>query len=190
MTSALRASLITVVDKLGVFDVVLPFLLVFTIVFAILEKTKIFGTEKVGDQTITKKNLNATVAFVIAFFVVASNKLVQIITETTSNAVILLIISILFLILVGSFHKEEAEGFFLQGGWATLFTVMMFIGLALIFLNSMHTSSGESWLELVFEFFSSYITPEVWAGILFIALMGGAIFFVTASPKTKEKKEE
>ena len=33
-------------EKIGIYDVVLPFLLVFTIVFAILEKTKVFGTLK------------------------------------------------------------------------------------------------------------------------------------------------
>ena len=32
-------------EQIGIYDVVLPFLLVFTIVFAILEKTKLFGTE-------------------------------------------------------------------------------------------------------------------------------------------------
>src|SRR3989339_539361 len=32
--------------KLGIYDVVLPFLLVFTIVFSLMEKTKVLGTEK------------------------------------------------------------------------------------------------------------------------------------------------
>jgi len=33
--------------NIGVFEVVLPFLLVFTVVFALLERTKVFGVEKV-----------------------------------------------------------------------------------------------------------------------------------------------
>ena len=37
---------INVLVDLGVYDVILPFLLVFTIVFAILEKTKVLGLEK------------------------------------------------------------------------------------------------------------------------------------------------
>ena len=57
--------------KLGVYDVVLPFLLVFTIVFAILDKTKMLGVEKgKDDREYTKKNLNAMIAFVMGFFVV------------------------------------------------------------------------------------------------------------------------
>src|SRR3989338_8827869 len=54
-------------DKIGVYDIILPFLLVFTIVFAILEKTKILGLEKIDGKETTKKNLNSMVAFVIAF---------------------------------------------------------------------------------------------------------------------------
>jgi len=34
-------------DNIGIFDVVLPFLLVFTIVFALLERTKVFGVEEI-----------------------------------------------------------------------------------------------------------------------------------------------
>ena len=36
---------IAFMDKLGVYDVVLPFLLVFTLIYAFLEKTKVFGVE-------------------------------------------------------------------------------------------------------------------------------------------------
>ena len=35
--------------KIGVYDVLLPFLLVFTIVYAILDKSMILGTDKVKD---------------------------------------------------------------------------------------------------------------------------------------------
>ena len=47
---------------------VLPFLLVFTIVFAILEKTKIFGATKDGES---KKNINAVVALVLGLLMIA-----------------------------------------------------------------------------------------------------------------------
>ena len=55
---------------LGVYDVILPFILVFTIVFAILEKSQVFGSEKIKDVEYTRKNLNSMAAFVIAFLVV------------------------------------------------------------------------------------------------------------------------
>jgi len=50
----------------GVYDYVLPFLLVFTIIFAILEKTKLFGTEQDGRA---KTNINTILALVIGLIV-------------------------------------------------------------------------------------------------------------------------
>src|SRR3989338_801425 len=94
-------------DKLGLYDVVLPFLLVFTIVFALFEKTRVFGTEKAGDKEYTRKNLNGMAAFVIAFFVVASSQLVQIIFKVSSQVVLLMFLSVFFLVLAGSFHTGK-----------------------------------------------------------------------------------
>ena len=62
--STLRGVLGFFVD-IGIYDVVLPFLLVFTIVFAIFDKTKVLGTEVIDGHKYPKKNLNAIVAFVI-----------------------------------------------------------------------------------------------------------------------------
>ena len=45
-------------NDFGFYDVVLPFLLVFTIVFGVLEKTKLFG---VTDKK-PKQNINAMIA--------------------------------------------------------------------------------------------------------------------------------
>ena len=45
-------------QDLGVYDVILPFLLIFTIVFAILEKARVFGTEEIDGTKYTKKNHN------------------------------------------------------------------------------------------------------------------------------------
>ena len=46
MSMSVFGEAIQFLAKLGIYDVVLPFLLVFTIVFAIMEKTKLLGTEK------------------------------------------------------------------------------------------------------------------------------------------------
>src|SRR3989338_8683840 len=83
---------IVFLDKIGVYDVILPFLLVFTIVFAILEKTKILGSEKIDGKEHPKKNINAMVAFVIAFLVIASTQLVAVINQVMANVILLLIL--------------------------------------------------------------------------------------------------
>ena len=123
--------------EIGLFDVVLPFLLVFTIVFAILEKTKVFGIEEWEGKKYTKKNLNAMASFVIAFFVVASSELVEIITEVSSNFVVLLLLVVLFLLLVGAFYAEGDKSVFLEGVWKTTFMVIVLIGISIIFLQAL-----------------------------------------------------
>ena len=98
MASRFRSTL-DFMNQLGVYDVILPFLLIFTIVFAILEKTRLFGTDEIQGVKFTKKNLNAMAAFVIAFFVIASSKMVEIVTKISSNMIILLLGVLLFLLL-------------------------------------------------------------------------------------------
>ncbi len=76
----------------GLFDVILPFLLVFTITFAVLEKTRILGTIKIhgSDDTIPNKNLNSMVAFSVALLVVATANIVRAINESLPNIILLL----------------------------------------------------------------------------------------------------
>ena len=77
----------------GLFDIVLPFLLVFTIVYAILDKTRLLGTIKTEkDQEIPNKNLNSMVAFVIGLLVVATANVVRAINESLPNIILLLVL--------------------------------------------------------------------------------------------------
>lgn len=177
-------------DKIGIYDVILPFLLVFTIVFAILEKTKVFGMEQVGEKKITKKNLNSMTAFVISFLVVASSQLVEIITQVSSHMVILLMLSVMFLILVGSFYKE-GEGVFLEKGWQKLFMIIMFIGIVLIFMQAIKTDGGDSWLEYGFNYMGANWSSTGVASILLILFAVGIMYWLTKGEgESKVKTEE
>jgi len=168
---------------IGLYDVVLPFLLVFTIVFAILEKTKVFGTETIEGKEYPKKNLDAMTAFVMAFFVVASSKLVEIITQVSSYTVILLLLSVLFLLLVGSFMKE-GEGGFLTGNWNYFFMIMMFVGIALIFIYAL------GWWDLIWGFFQFEEGGEVVGSIILISIIVLFISYVVKDEKHIEPKKE
>jgi len=115
-------------DKIGIYDVVLPFILVFAIVYAILEKSRILGMVKQGDKEYTNKNVNSLVAFVISFFVIASAQLVEIIAQVSSQVVILLLLSVFFLLLIGSFMATEKE-MALEGPLQTFFIGVMLVGI-------------------------------------------------------------
>ena len=174
--------------KLGVYDVVLPFLLVFTLVYAILEKTKIFGMEKIGGKEYSRKNLTGMTAFVIAFFVVASTQLVAIINEVVANTVLLLLLSICFLLLVGSFHSGKNE-FFLEGKWRAFFMVLMFIGIVLVFLNAL------GWLQFLYDQLFFKFDTMVVSSIVLVLIIVVFILYVTGTfggkkEGSEEKKSE
>ena len=169
-------------QQIGLYDVVLPFLLVFTIVFALLEKTKVLGTE---DGHATKKNLNAIASFVIAFLVIAAKELVAIINETVSKAVIVLFFSVLFLLLVGSFHKEEKEPFYLKGGWKIAFTIIVFLAITGIFLDSIKTSDGRTWLQRLSDFTGSG-NDTIAGSVLLLVIV---VLFIVYAVKEPSKEQ-
>lgn len=183
MATAFRG-IIEFIDRIGIYDVVLPFILVFTLVFAILEKTKVLGTETIDGKKWSKKNLNAIIAFSISFFVVGSSKLVEILQIVSSYTVILLMVSILFLLLVGSFWKE-GEGVFLSGKWNSFFMIIMFIGIVFIFLNAIKTDSNETWLAFGWEWLVDHWQNEWVATIIFIVIIYGIMRFITKEEKGK-----
>jgi len=173
-------------EKLGVYDVVLPFLLVFTLVYAMLEKTKIYGTEKIDGRDISRKNLNGMTAFVSAFFVIASTRLVAIVNEVLANTVLLLLLSICFLLLAGSFHTGSKE-FFLEGTWRTVFMIIMFLGIVLIFLNAL------GWLQVIYEnLFFKFDSVTVSSIVLILVIILFMLYVTGAfeSKKSDEKKSE
>ncbi len=192
MAETMLGNVITTFERIGVYDVVLPFLLVFTVVFAILEKTRILGFEKHKDnEIITKKNLNAMVAFVSAFFVIASAQLVAVITQVSAQMVILMLLSVFFLLLVGVFYEpgkvEEKAG----AQWATWFGWIMFVGIILIFLNAIPYSSDMTWLQYVSVFFRQYGNSSALGAVLLIGLIIWFMSWIASEPgegKPADKK--
>ena len=172
---------------LGIYDVVLPFLLVFAIIFAILEKTKVFGIEKIGDVTTTRKQINAIVAFVIGFFVIASSQLVEIVTKVSSHVVVLLLLSVFFLLLVGSFMKEgEVE---LKDGWNRVFMVIMFVGILVIFANAI-PYKDTNWLSFIMGFIAHNYNSTFAGTIILLIIVIGTIYFIVKEPKSSSDKKD
>ena len=175
-------------DEIGIFDVVLPFLLVFTIVFALLERTKVFGVEEIEGKKYTKKNLNSVAAFVIAFLVVASSELVEVITEVSSNFVVLLFLVVLFLLLVGSFYQEKPEGVFLEGGWKTIFMVTVFVVLIFIFLDALPSDEGnDSLLDDTLDFFEGSNRGEFVGSVILLIIIILFMVYITQDRKVEKK---
>lgn len=165
-------------NDIGVYDVVLPLLLIFSIVFAILEKTRVFGEEKVGGEKVTRKNINAMVAFVSAFFVVASAQLVGTIHKLIADVSLVLVTFVMFMILLGVFSKDE--GLVLEGGWRTTFMVIAFVAITLIFMNAL------GWLQLLWEYLAFNWNSELVAVIALFGVMVILIAYITKDRKPKK----
>lgn len=173
--------------KLGIYDVILPFLLVFSVVFAILEKTKVFGTETVDGHEVTRKNINAMVAFVIAFLVIASKKLVETINKALANIVLLLLLIVMFLMLIGAFFQKGEDVSLKEGGWRTTFMVIIFVAIVLIFLNAIPTDDGGNWLSVAWYWLIDNWDGNVAGSVILIIVVIIFVVILTRDRKSSEK---
>ena len=174
--------------QIGIYDVVLPFLLVFTIMFAVLEKTRVLGTEKDKDGVERPKaNLNSLVAFVIGFLVVASTKLVAIINQVMANVVLFVLVAVCFLLLIGTFWGTEEVKLSKDNPLMIFITAVMGIGVILVFLNAL------GWLEPIWEYLRANWSTNAVASIILIIVIVIFMGYVTKEPgyvKKEKNKEE
>ncbi len=91
-------------DKLGMWDIVLPFIFVFTVVYAVLEKTKVLGKEEDGTP---KHRFNAMASFVIGFFVLIAVDTLNIINRFSQWMVILILMGVCVAILFSFFGFKD-----------------------------------------------------------------------------------
>jgi len=85
-------------QSVGVFDVLLPLLLVFALVYAILEKSKILGGYK---------SIDAVVSCIVSLFVIANPYVTELFIPIFSKAGLAIIILVAMLIIVGLFMTGE-----------------------------------------------------------------------------------
>ena len=168
-------------ENFGFFNVVLPFLLVFTIVYAILEKSAIFGKEKIGDTESPRRSVNSMVAFVIALFVVVTKEIVVSIRESLPQVALLLIIITSFMMLAGSLVTgTEPFSFEKERKWKIFLTLVLFIAILAIFLNSI------GWLSPILDYIMANWDQTFLVSLIFLAIVIGVILYVVRTPEKKE----
>ncbi|MFW6013793.1 MAG: hypothetical protein ACOCZQ_00180 [Nanoarchaeota archaeon] len=173
-------------ERLGVYDVILPFILTFTIFFAILERTQVLGTEDLDGEEVTKKNLNAMIAFVVAFFVVATPQAVGIMHGALPNIVLLVLVTVSFLMLIGTFYgpKEEVK---IEGKFRHFLVGLSFVGVLLVFAGAIPHSTHESWLHFAWNYIVLNFQTTAVSSIMMILLFLGIMVWITKDPKPKDK---
>ncbi len=120
---ALRDVLVAM-EQIGLTDVILPFILVFTVVFAVLQKSRVLGVDAKGNPN---TNYNAMVAFVLAFFVLVMMQALEVVTWLV-RYIALLLLAFIFLGILFSFLG-------LRGRYHTIFMYIALVLLSFVFLE-------------------------------------------------------
>ena len=97
----------------------------------------------------------------------------------------MLFFSILFLLLVGSFHKE-GEPMYLQGGWKIAFMIIVFIAIVGIFLDTIKTSDGRTWLQRLGDFAGSG-SDQLAGSLILLSIVVLFIIYVVKEPSKEGK---
>ncbi|MFH1642805.1 MAG: hypothetical protein ABIC04_07970 [Nanoarchaeota archaeon] len=163
-------------ESWGLTDVLLPFLLIFGVMFAILHKIKVFGD---------RKNINVVVSLVFALLVVvphvtgvypAGYDVVQILNSSLPSVSIVVIAVVMLLILIGVF-----------GGEASMFgmaapTWIGFISLGII----VYIFGGAAGWWGGYGKMSGFFGSDTIAIIVMLLIFGIIISFVTGDDKSEE----
>jgi hypothetical protein len=150
----------------GFFDVVLPFLLIFAVTFAVLEKTEIFGKDK--------KNINSMIAFVMGLLFVTVPKVVSVIKESLPNIGVMLIVLMSFMMLVGFFvSSKDGKHFFEENKFLkVIFIMVVLVGTTIIFLDAI------GWWDDIWSGAGGFWSSTAGVTIVFLAIIVGAILFI------------
>lgn len=150
---------------------VYPFFLMFFIVFAIIDRTKIFGEEK--------KQINALVAFVIAFIFVSAIFPKEIVTNLILFLTIAIVIVFIVLLLWGFIMGGESLKLFEKSstGFKIFIGVLVVVAVTIAVLWAAGIDAG----GLFGKLFSSDWSKSFWTNVLFIVLVAIALAVVLKS---------
>lgn len=144
-------------------DIIVPFLLVFVLVFALLDRTKILGEGK--------RQINALVSLAIGLIFITFTKAVLAVQNMIPFLAVAAVIILIFLILYG-FVAADKEGLKIPNGIKITAAILIFIGLVVTVLVATGywdtflgaVSSGNKWVS----------------SLIFLLILGGAIAAVLA----------
>ncbi len=154
--------------EIGVYDVFLPFLLVFSMVFAILEKTKILGSDKT--------NINAVVAVVVGLLLVVQKGIVEIINLFLPRVSLIMVVILMGLLLIAMVAGKEFTG--VTG--TTFGVAVVLIIISIIIALTAQPGGGPIWLSQADK--ETLIKIGVPLLIFLVVLQ-----IVTAKPKQQQK---
>ena len=170
-------------EYIGLTDVLLPFLLIFVIIFAILQRVNILGD---------KKNLNVVFALIIALTVVIPHVTgdypygrdpVEIMNEALPGVSLVIVAIIMFFILVGAFGVPGIN--LADDNAKSLVSLFAILVVGYIFGNA------AGWWGSGLPYWLSFLNdPDFQAMLVVILVFGLIIMFVTKEDKSSDSGDE
>ena len=172
---------VVALESWGLTDVLIPFLLVFTIVFAILQKTKIFGAER--------KNINIVLALALGLLFVIPHASgaymtsigwdpVLVINNSFPGIAVVIVAILMLLLLIGLFGWEAKSP---GGSLATWIFVIALIIVVYVFGAAANWWRGWDW-------FTNFFGQDAVALVIILLVFGIVIAFITSEPGDEKKK--
>ncbi len=171
-------------EQWGVIDVILPFILIFTIVFAIFEETKILSSDPASN-----KKYSTIVAIVLAFSVVIPHitgsyyygfDAVEIINKALPQIGLLLVSIVMILLALGIWTGKKADGTKGIGQWLSILSGLIVV---VIFIASLGYWQVPYWLMW-------FLSSDVLALIVAMLVFVGIIVWISSSPSKEKDKEK
>lgn len=165
-------------DSIGLTDVILPFVLIFTILFALLERIKIFGEGS--------RKYHMVIALAIAAGVVIPHVTgaygnlgydpIEVLKEVLPGSALIIVVVVTVLIVLGVVMNSNQ----LSIGGSPLVSGVAF--LAILALIGVVGRALFPWL-LPYEWLSWLDSPDTQAAIVMIAVFGLIVWYLTGEPK-------
>jgi len=154
---------------MGVFDIILPLIMIFTIVYAVLERTKIFGPDK--------KSINAVIAIAVSFMAMQNLYITSffkiLFAQVALGLAILVALVIITGLLMGSKNTHS---------WKFIITILGFM----VFVWMFSRAADEYQMYYGVYAFGIF-TSDWWAAnaswLILLAIVAIVVIAVTSSSK-------
>ncbi|MBT4540604.1 hypothetical protein HOC35_03755 [Candidatus Woesearchaeota archaeon] len=162
-------------EHAGLTDAILPFLLIFTVIFAVFQKTNIFGENK--------KNMNVMVALFMSLMTVVPHVMgrypanadpVLIMNQALPNISVLAVAIIMGLLLIGIFGGKAS---WIGGTFSGIIALMAFASIVYFF------GSAAGWWT---SFHGGWWNSDVTVAIIVILIFALIIWFITKEESTSQ----
>ena len=164
----------TILSNPVVVETLLPFLLVFTIMFAILQKTEILGKGK--------RQIDSLVSLAIGLIVIAFGQATGIIVNLIPILAVTAVVLLVFMLLYGMVFAEGRFDMnkYLKGGIGIVVGIVVIVSVLVL-------TGG---LDYITDFYYRTEGSGLMANIIVIAVVIGAVIAVGYGGKDKEKKDD